>query len=64
MNEVVMCQLQVERTRKKVHWSKTNVLPLCHATNQQFSQFCISIQCIKRFCQKDDHNLHAQIISH
>jgi len=35
---MVTRQLQVERRTGKVRWSKTNVLPLCQATNSQINR--------------------------
>jgi len=39
---VVTHQLQVEHRTGKVHQSETDVLPLCHATNQQYVRQTLS----------------------
>jgi len=43
---VVTHQLQVERRTGKVRRPETDVLPLCHATNQRYSIVVITQHCI------------------
>ena len=53
---MVTHQLQVERATGKVRRPKTDVLPLCHATNQKCNvTVCLSVCLSRRHTHRDHH---------